>query len=363
MNDTMLILANADSIHTFRWVKALSPYFKKIIIFSLENKKRIYSNFKNVEVYEGKSKIDTSLRDGHISKLSYLKNIFQVNRIIDEHNPKVIHAYYASSYGLLAYLSKAKSYHVSLWGSDVLRFPFKSPIHRIIFQLIMSKADKVFSTSKIMIEVAKTLWSRDYIQIPFGIDINFFHKTKEPFGNDQISIGIAKSLEKIYGIDLLIEAVARLLGRNINIKLKIAGQGSQENQLKLLTSNFNISNNVEFCSSLDHFDLVDFYNSIDIACFPSRSESFGVSVLEANACERPVVVSNVGGLPEIVCNSVNGLVINNEVENICKAIEELINNKEYALEMGKKGRKLVENQYQWQDCVKLKRMNLLVNRN
>jgi L-malate glycosyltransferase len=357
-NQTMLILANADSIHTYRWVKSLSPFYKKIILFSFENIDRDYTSFTNLIVYSGNSKIDTSLQDGHFSKLKYLKNVFTVNKLIDKYQPEIVHAYYASSYGLLAYLSKAKQFHISLWGSDVLQFPFKSFLHRFVFQLIMSKANKVFSTSEIMIEEASRLFNRDYVCIPFGVDTDYFFKSNEIFIEDKITLGITKSLEKIYGIDILINAVSLLHKKDINVFLKIAGRGSEDKTLKELVNKLNLGDYIEFSEHLDHYDLNKFYNSVDIACFPSRSESFGVSVLEANSCGRPVVVSNVGGLPSIVTHELNGLIVENKTEIIAKSLEELITNKDKARKMGEAGRELVLEHYQWQNSVDLKMKEL-----
>ena len=89
-----------------------------------------------------------------------------------------------------------------------------------------------------------------------------------------------------------------------------------------------------------------------ISVFPSMNESFGVSVIEASACEKPVIVSNVGGLPEVVENGVTGIVVPpaNTLE-LSKAIEKLILDKTLRIKMGKAGRDRVETMYNWENNV------------
>jgi glycosyltransferase involved in cell wall biosynthesis len=91
---------------------------------------------------------------------------------------------------------------------------------------------------------------------------------------------------------------------------------------------------------------------IDISVIVSNQESFGVSVIEAGACENPVVVSNVGGLPEVVEDGVTGIIVpaKNPIAT-ADAIEKLILDKSLRESMGKAGRKRVEALYKWENNV------------
>jgi glycosyltransferase involved in cell wall biosynthesis len=80
--------------------------------------------------------------------------------------------------------------------------------------------------------------------------------------------------------------------------------------------------------------------------------SFGVSALEAMACEKPVVVTNVGGLPEVVIENITGFIVPpRDVAHLAKAIKILIKNPDLAEKMRKAGRIHVEKNYEWQDNV------------
>jgi glycosyltransferase involved in cell wall biosynthesis len=92
---------------------------------------------------------------------------------------------------------------------------------------------------------------------------------------------------------------------------------------------------------------------LDIFVAVSQEESFGVAVLEASACEKPVVVSNVGGLPEVVTDKETGfLVEKNNPAAIAEALEKLLLNPELRTIFGRNGRAKVLKEYQWEDSVR-----------
>ena len=75
-----------------------------------------------------------------------------------------------------------------------------------------------------------------------------------------------------------------------------------------------------FPGYIKHDVVQDYHNMIDIFCAVSLSESFGVAVLESSACGKPVIVSNVGGLPEVVDNAKTGFIV--ESKNIDQLAEQ-----------------------------------------
>ena len=89
---------------------------------------------------------------------------------------------------------------------------------------------------------------------------------------------------------------------------------------------------------------------IDIAVYPSVSESFGVSVLEASACEKPVIVSDAGGLPEVVENEVTGLIFpSKDVKKLFSKLELLLFDVKLREKLGKSGRERVIKHFNWED--------------
>jgi len=76
-----------------------------------------------------------------------------------------------------------------------------------------------------------------------------------------------------------------------------------------LVNHLDLDDVVTFAGEIPISKVVDYHNMMDIEVFLSKTESFGVSVLEASATETPVIVTNVGGLPEVVEDGVTGIVV------------------------------------------------------
>ncbi len=191
--------------------------------------------------------------------------------------------------------------------------------------------------------------------VPFGINLDKFKPLSEYYhSRKNFVIGTVKSLETIYGIEYLIRAFKIIKDKysHIEINLLIIGEGSIEMKLKNLCDELQIEKSVEFTGKILSEKLVNYYNLMDVAVFLSKTESFGVSVLEASACEKPVVVSNAGGLPEVVENNVTGFVVEKEnPEAAASAIEKLLLDPDLRKQMGANGRKRVEKFYNWNDNV------------
>jgi glycosyltransferase involved in cell wall biosynthesis len=187
---------------------------------------------------------------------------------------------------------------------------------------------------------------------PFGINTSTFKSHRRIFSNEIITIGIVKTLEHRYGIDLLLNAFAQvkaILKKNNSkkvIKLVVVGGGHLESELKKLALKLNIEADVDFVGRVDNSLVVDYINKMDIFVVPSRIESFGVAAVEALACERPCIVANTGGLPEVIIDGETGLVVEAESANaIALSIVYLINNPDKAIEMGISGRLDVIHKY------------------
>lgn len=349
-------LAAQSSIHTIRWLNALIQRGHKVYLIS-QHKNDLVNNLIHPDVCIDYLPWNSPF--GYVLNQSYLTSI--LNKI----QPDLLHAHYASGYGTLAALTNFHPLVISVWGSDIFDFPQKSVFHKKLIIYNLNSADWVCSTSEIMAEEVKLLARVNKLSItPFGIDTTIFKPRKPRLKNtDQLTIGIIKSLEYKYGVDILIKAFAQakqMLDKTFpaisdKLRLMIVGDGTEIKNLKLLVKQFNIECLTTFMGAVPHTEIPLYVNQLDIYVCPSRcEESFGVSVLEASACEIPVIVSNKGGLPEVVENLVTGYVVESEnVDELVKAILKLIKNDTDRILMGKSGRKRVLEKYEWADSVEL----------
>lgn len=120
---------------------------------------------------------------------------------------------------------------------------------------------------------------------------------------DQAVIGIAARLERVKGVDVAIDALARLLGDAV---LAIAGGGTEAAALRAQAAALGLGNRVRFIGVLD--DMARFYPALDLLCVPSRDEGLPLAPLEAQACGVPVVGARVGGVAAALCPESGRLV-------------------------------------------------------
>ncbi|OAO83531.1 Glycosyltransferase [Anoxybacillus flavithermus] len=348
-------LAPASVIHTVRWVNALVDRGHEISLITMHPPK-LDTMHPNVKIY--------NLRIP--APIGYYLNYIQTRKIINRIKPDIVNAHYASGYGTLARLVNFHPTLLSVWGSDVYDFPYESKIKMKIIKKNLESATQIASTSFAMKkQVERLITPRLPIEVtPFGIDTNMFFPNRDKKEKDIITIGIVKKLEEKYGVRHLIEAVSLLIGMlkennqeeiASKIRLLIVGEGSQLEELKLLTKRLNISEITTFVGAVPHDQVPSYLNKLDIYCAPSTldSESFGVAIIEASACELPVVVSDVGGFPEVVKDGETGYIVERKNSKaIAKRLYELVQSPQKRGVLGKNGRNFVESLYNWDDNVR-----------
>lgn len=337
----VLILSDINSAHTQKWVTALTEKGIVVGLFSLSTPRSGW-----FEQVKGLQLLFAPEKDSSGSIASIKKLIPVLKSCIIEFKPDILHAHYASSYGLLGAKSAFHPYVISAWGSDVMEFPLRSFIHKWILKGNLKAADLLLSTSSTVTKAIHKIVSADVKEIPFGINTSMFspRKVEGTFPDESIVIGTVKSMEHIYGIDLLIKAFEIVSKRNPEapLNLFIVGGGSKEEEYRNLAEQLGISDKTVFTGRVDYAKTPIFQNRIDIFVNPSRNESFGVSVLEASSCARPVVATAAGGLKDVVLNGETGMLVPAEdVEALAAAIERLALDEELRDRMGKKGREFV----------------------
>jgi len=343
-NNTILILGDVNSPHVHKWVKVISKHFR-VVIFSIDKlyeQNRKFVEIENVVIYASQQNTSNSK-----SILSYLKQIDRLDEVIKKEQPFVTHAHYATSYGLLGRLTKTKNLCLSTWGSDIYFFPKKTIIHRLLLKWIFKKIDYIFATSKHLATETNLYTKKNVYVIPFGIDTTLFSPTY--IAKEKVfTIGTVKSLENVYGIDRLIEAFAIFNKKYPDSRCLIYGKGSQKELLEQKIEEIGLKDKILLKGYIDNNKVPEVLSQMDVYCALSRRESFGVAILEASACEVPVIVSNVDGLPEVVQNEKTGYIVNGEdTQKVVEYLEKLYPDNDIRREIGKNGRKFVQENYEW----------------
>jgi glycosyltransferase involved in cell wall biosynthesis len=331
----VILLGSSNSVHLVRWAKGLASRGIDISVITLGG-----DPIDGITTY--------TLPSGKSRARAYFRHLGEVKGLIDKLKPDLIHAHYATGFGLWGYYSKFHPYIVSTWGSDIVSFP-NNLLKKSLLRRILTSADAITATSFYLkdksVQLFPPLEPRISI-IPFGVEIPVENIEKKD--NDKVRLVFFKAHEKIYGPDILLAAMQQAIKVNPNVYLTVAGRGSMTEKLKKQSKRLGIDDHVNFYGYVEHDRIFSFLGGHDIMVMPSLQEAFGVAVLEASAVGLPVIAGDVGGVPEILLPEMTGLLVPpGDTDRLAKAIIRLAGNADLRKQMGIAGRKMVAEKYRW----------------
>ncbi len=225
--------------------------------------------------------------------------------------------------------------------------------------LLTYEATEVIVNSNFMKNDLQRLFGLPYDKInviPNGINLNNFTGIERDYefrrqyamDNEKIILYVGRLVyEK--GIQHLIAAMPKILSNYHDAKLVIAGKGGMIDELKAETSSLGLDNKVYFTGYMDSKKVQKMYKCADVAVFPSTYEPFGIVALEAMLAGVPTVVSDVGGLDEIVTHGVDGMKsYAGNSNSIADSVTALLYDHQLATNISKKARQKVKEQFNWE---------------
>lgn len=191
--------------------------------------------------------------------------------------------------------------------------------------------------------------------VPNGINVNTFSGIERDYefrrqyaaDNEKIILFMGRLVyEK--GIQHLIDAMPKILAHYNDAKLIVAGKGGMLDDLKAKVNMLGLSQKVYFTGYLNAKQVVKMYKCADISVFPSTYEPFGIVALEAMLAGVPTVVSDTGGLNEIVSHGVNGMKsYTGNPNSLADSILTLLYDYQLCSEITKNAKQTVKVEYNW----------------
>ncbi|RKY36127.1 MAG: hypothetical protein DRP78_04420 [Candidatus Omnitrophota bacterium] len=192
-----------------------------------------------------------------------------------------------------------------------------------------------------------------------GVDLEHFSVQNN---NSQLKncLGISRDEHIVINISNLLavknhssflHAAANVLKQMPNVKFLLVGSGPLRNVLEKEADGLEISKNILFMGWRS--DIIELLNISDLMAMSSSYETFCISAAEAMAAEKPVVLTNVGGVGELVENGITGILVTlNDSKEMAKQILRLLKNKKLAAQMGRAGRKRIKDNFSLKVMVK-----------
>jgi len=180
-----------------------------------------------------------------------------------------------------------------------------------------------------------------------GVDRDYDFRRQYAMDNEKIILYVGRLVyEK--GVQHLISAMPKILENYHDAKLIIAGKGGMLDELKGQAEAMGLSNKVYFTGYLNSKQVQKMYKCADVAVFPSTYEPFGIVALEAMLAGVPTVVSDIGGLNEIVDHGVNGMKsYAGNPNSLADSILSLLYNPQLCANVVKQAKLDVKNKYNW----------------
>ena len=221
----------------------------------------------------------------------------------------------------------------------------------------LKEADCVISTTESYATTSRTLWDIDVTVIPNAVDVNRFNpdidgkiiRDKYALDDEPLALFVGR-LVPHKGIGILI----RSLTYTQRGKLLIVGDGPYKNWLVNLVKKLDLNDRVIFVGPVDDYWLPSYYSATDVVILPSTSrlEAFGIVGLEGMATAKPLILSDIPGVRDVISEKEGYIVEPLDPSAIAEALEKIWNAPDMAREMGARGRERVEKLFSWEKVSK-----------
>jgi phosphatidylinositol alpha-mannosyltransferase len=297
---------------------------------------------------------------GGISDLGINFNPLAIERILKRERFDVLHFHnfgFPSTLQILASPSAAKTlniltFHANIKGSKFLKnFPF---LFYLVEKIAQWRFDGIIGVAQLNLEPFKKYKGPKTV-IPNGIDLEKFNpkvqKIKK-FLDKKINILFLGMIVERKGLIYLLKAYKILQKKFSNLRLIVCGGGPLKKEMEKWAKKNNLRE-VLFEGKIPEDKVQNYYASCDIFCSPAtHGESFGLVLIEAMACGKPVVAFDNEGYKEFLKDKKGGILVKNrDFRELAKKLEILIENENLRRKMGKIAQKEAQN-YSWEKIAK-----------
>jgi glycosyltransferase involved in cell wall biosynthesis len=308
-------IADARSIHTRRWCEYIAGLGHQVHLVSFKPYQDHSAGF---VLHHLEFKHQKSARG-----LEYFYRARQaVRAILQSIQPDVLHAHYVQGPGHLGLLSGWRPLVVTAWGSDIYRHNHYSLAGRLLSRLTMRQADLLTCDSQDLKQAMVRLGapaSRIKV-IQFGIDTEHFKPgldtaaMRKQLGVEEYwpIIVSPRAMQPVYNIDVLVQClndIRREFPRSMLLIKDTSVDTAYREKVVSLIDSLKLKQHVKFVGYTPYGDMAYLYNLADVVVSMAKSDGTPMSVLEAMACGRPVVASDLPSLREWITTNENGYLV------------------------------------------------------
>ena len=329
----------------------------------------------SVETIHGIRYFRTLPKQSQVPLPSIIKSIWQVKRRIEEvilqERPDIIHSHSPCTWGYAA-LKAAKRFSLpfvyevrGIWEDGAVdqgrlkETSLEYRLRRAMESYVARKATSLVVISSGLEKEFQLRGAKDIFMVPNGVDLDKFNVRQNGIREKEtITIGYIGSLYSWEGVDDLVRAASIMRITSPDIQVQIVGGGEMERTLRDLIDKHSLSGTVCMLGRVPHEEITSAYENIDILAYPRRSSRTTELVtplkpLEAMAQKKPIVVSDVGGLMELVGNDSASVFAAGDPEDLARKCLELVGNADLRRRLGQNAHKHVHLYRNWASIIEI----------
>lgn len=296
----------------------------------------------------------------------YWRSFKALKRLVKEQGVEYIHCGRVLPEGLMAMmLSKTLGipYLCYVHGEDLEASALSKELNALT-KLVMRSASKIICNSQnsanIVARVDHSVMDKVVVMHP-GADTKLFHPVAEKNTDFQDKMGwtgkrivlTVGRLQARKGQDKMIEAMPQLLEQAPDAHYVIVGRGESQERLEALIANLGLTDHVQMLTDCDDATMIQCYQHCDVFILPNRTEGqdiegFGMVLVEAQACAKPVIAGDSGGTKETLITGETGEIVDaTNVGALVKQVASFLNDPKRSIAYGLKGREHAVKQFEW----------------
>ena len=279
------------------------------------------------------------------------------HQVLRQIQPDLVHAGPVPSVAFLAALSGARPLVSMSWGSDLLHDIDRDRWQRWCTCFALQRSRVLLGDCQAVKDKAISLgFPAERVKLfPWGVDLDRFVPAQDGVfrgrrgWEDAFVLLSLRSWEPIYGVDVVVQAFGRAAQQIPDLRLILLGNGSQAGQIRKLILEYGLEEQVFLGGQVKNSDLPGYYQAADLYISASHSDGSSVSLMEALAMGRPVLVSDIPGNKEWITPEREGwLFTDGDVEALAAGIVKAYSQRDLRLaEMGAAARLLAEQRADW----------------
>lgn len=277
--------------------------------------------------------------------------LLDLRRVLREIQPDLVHAGPLQRAALLVALAGYRPLVSMSWGYDLIHDAHRNPLWRWATRYTLQRSALMIGDCTTIRQLAISYGMPDerIITFPWGVDLRHFSPVPSKAGSQTFTLLSTRGWEPIYGVDVIARAFVQAARRRPELRLVMLGSGSLAGMLRQTFQSGGVESQVLFPGLVTQADLPRYYRLADLYISASHSDGTSISLLEAMACGRPSLVSDIPGNREWVHPGENGWwFLDTDAGSLAEGILKAVEQREQLPAMGKTARCIAEQRADWE---------------